>query len=111
MTTTPLFGPAWVGWQSYNDFAESVRTKLRFVRAKLSEQFLADVRASCSTRKVTVDKAFWCARLRVKSVALCNRRPPVDVGFVPLATEIRGAAICREGPERDIGSSLDHLVS
>jgi hypothetical protein len=91
MTTTPLFGPAWVGRQSYNDFAESVRTKLRFVRAKLSEQFLADVRASCSTRKVTVDKAFWCARLRVKSVALCNSRPSVDVRHVPLSDRDRVA--------------------
>jgi hypothetical protein len=81
MTTTPLFGPAWAGWQSYNDFAESVKTELRFVRSKLSEQFLAEVRASCLTRKVTIpkDKALWRARLGCEHEDVTTHDPDITV--------------------------------
>jgi hypothetical protein len=59
------FGPAWIGWQNYIDFSESVKTSLRFVRSRSAEQFLSEVRASCPNRKMAIPKGriFWRARL------------------------------------------------
>jgi hypothetical protein len=61
----PIFGPAWVGWQNYNDFAEAAKTRLRFVRSPSSEHFLGEVRASCASRKTVIQKGktFWRARI------------------------------------------------
>jgi RES domain-containing protein len=66
--TPPPFGPAWVGWETYNSFADSVTSDLRFVRSKSSDQFLDRVRTSCPTRKVTIPpkKIFYRARLGAK---------------------------------------------
>src|ERR1700732_638174 len=63
--TTYSLGPAWEGWESYNIFEGSVKNDLRFVRSKSSEQFLDEVRASCPSRKVNLQKGrtFWGDRL------------------------------------------------
>ena len=39
---TPPLGPAWEGWESYNQFAESVKSDLRYVRSNLADGFLAE---------------------------------------------------------------------
>lgn len=59
------FGPSWQGWQSYVQFAESVKSRLRYVRSSSADQFLEEVRASCPSRKVTIPNRslYWRARL------------------------------------------------
>lgn len=83
MTTPPLLGPAWVGWRNYNDFAESVKTDLRFVRSKPSEQFLDEVRASCASRKMTIPKGkkFWRARLGCEYEEITQHNPDITVVY------------------------------
>jgi hypothetical protein len=41
------------------------------------------------------------ARLWVKGLILCNRRPSVDIALLRLRPGSRGVAICREGPTTD----------
>jgi len=83
MIATPSFGPAWVGWESYNAFAESVKNDLRFVRSKSAEQFLGEVRASCSSRKMSIpkDRAFWRARLGCECEEITEHHPDITVVF------------------------------
>ena len=83
MTTTPPFGPAWVGLESYNAFAQSVKTELRFVRSKSSDQFLEEVRASCATRKLTIpkDRVFWRARLGCEYEDVTIHEPDITVVY------------------------------
>ena len=63
--SSPIFGPAWAGWESYRLFAESVKTDLRYVRSPLASEFLKDVRGSCESRKLIIPKGsiYWRARL------------------------------------------------
>jgi hypothetical protein len=42
---------------------------------------------------------------RVTSVALCNRRRPVDSAMPRLRPMMRGGAICREGPKPEVPAS------
>lgn len=60
-----IVGRGWMGSQRYNDFAEEVKTNLRFIRSRSSEQFLDEVRASCLSRKIVIPKAesFWRAQI------------------------------------------------
>jgi hypothetical protein len=71
----PPLGPAWEGWESYNLFAESVKSDLRYVRSKAANSFLEEILASCATRKLTVPqkRIFWRARLG------CEEREVTDV--------------------------------
>lgn len=59
------FGPAWQGWESYSQFARSVRSELRYVRSPATNAFLEEVLGSCASRKVTIpnQRLFWRARL------------------------------------------------
>lgn len=59
------FGPAWQGWESYGQFARSVKLDLRYVRTKETNEFLDGVLASCGSRKFVVSqkKIYWRARL------------------------------------------------
>jgi hypothetical protein len=61
----PPLGPAWQGWESYRHFAQSVKADLRYVRSKGASNFLAEVLASCESRKITIpqEKIFWRARI------------------------------------------------
>jgi hypothetical protein len=81
MTTEFLLGPAWEGWESYNLFEESVQNELRFVRSKSSEQFLNEVRASCSSRKSSIpkDRKFWRARLGCEYEDVTRDYPDISV--------------------------------
>jgi len=81
--TRPPFGPAWVGWESYNAFATSVKSDLRYVRSKVSEQFLAEVRASCATRRLVIPqkKIFWRARLGCEYEQVTNTDPDITVAY------------------------------
>lgn len=65
-----FFGPAWRGWDSYHKFAQSVKSDLRYVRSKPSNDFLDEVLASCARRKLVIrkDSIFWRARLGCDSV-------------------------------------------
>lgn len=65
-----LFGPAWPGWDSYNQFAQSAKSDLRYVRSKSANDFLGQVLASCERRKIVIrkDSIFWRARLGCDSV-------------------------------------------
>jgi hypothetical protein len=51
--------------ESYNQFAQSVKTDSRYVRSKLADAFLAEVVASCTSRAIVVpaNSVFWRARL------------------------------------------------
>jgi hypothetical protein len=62
-------GAAWKGWESYNQFAGSVKSNLRFVRSKTASSFLDEILASCTGRRVTIPqkKLFWRARLGCES--------------------------------------------
>jgi hypothetical protein len=75
------FGPAWDGWESYNAFATSVKSGLRYVRSKASEQFLAKVRASCATRRLVIPQKeiFWRARLGCEYEQVSNTHPDITV--------------------------------
>jgi RES domain len=81
--TRPPFGPAWVGWESYNAFATSVKSDLRYVRSKASEEFLAEVRASCATRRLVIPqkKIFWRARLGCEYEHYENTHPEITVVY------------------------------
>ncbi|WP_407112419.1 RES family NAD+ phosphorylase [Bradyrhizobium sp. LMG 9283] len=59
------FGPAWQGWHSYDQFVQSVKSDLRYVRSPSANGFLDEVLASCPSRKLTIpkDRIFWRARL------------------------------------------------
>ncbi len=83
MTTSSAFGPAWIGWQNYNDFAEAVKTNLRFVRSPASDRFLSEVRASCSSRKLTIPKGrmFWRARLGYELEEVKREEPDITVVY------------------------------
>lgn len=83
MPTTHSFGPAFVGWQSYNDFEASVKTEARFVRSRMSDRFLDEVRASCGTRKQIIPKGrlFWRARLGCECEAVTNQDAELTVGY------------------------------
>ena len=61
----PTFGPAWQGWESYRQFADSVKSKQRFVRSASADDFLSVVRDTCRSREevISADKIFWRARL------------------------------------------------
>jgi hypothetical protein len=58
------FGRAWKGWQTYQLFAESVKTDLRYVRSTFANNFLQNVLATCSERKLIIPKGtiYWRAR-------------------------------------------------
>src|SRR4051812_18893995 len=77
------FGPAWIGWQNYNDFSEAVKNTLRFVRSRTSEQFLDEVRGSCATRKMTIPKGsiFWRARLGCEWEEVTEQEPDITVVY------------------------------
>ena len=79
--TRPPLGPAWIGWESYNDFATSVKSGLRYVRSKASEQFLAEIRASCATRRLVIPqkKIFWRARLGCEYEQVTTTHPDITV--------------------------------
>jgi hypothetical protein len=64
------FGPAWRGWDTYRQFAESVRTQLRFVRYIAADRFLIDVLATCGSRERTIGRGtiYWRARLGYETV-------------------------------------------
>jgi hypothetical protein len=83
MATAPLFGPAWVGWQSYNAFAESVKNELRFVRSKPADELLGQIRSSCSSRKLSIpkDRLFWRARLGCEYEEVTKHDTDVTVVF------------------------------
>jgi RES domain-containing protein len=80
MTT---IGPAWMGWQNYNDFSESVKTSMRFVRSPSSERLLDEVRASCTTRKTIIakGKSFWRARLGCEFDEVTKEEPDITVVY------------------------------
>jgi len=79
--TRPPFGPAFDGWASYNEFETSVESDLRYVRSKASEQFLAEVRASCARRRLVIPqkKIFWRARLGCEYEQVTNTHPDITV--------------------------------
>jgi hypothetical protein len=58
-------GPAWWGLESYRQFAQSVKTDLRYVRSKGASDFLNEVLASSGNRKLTIPRGhiYWRARL------------------------------------------------
>jgi hypothetical protein len=58
------FPPAWWGWEAYRQFAESVKTNLRYVRYRAADDFLAEVLATCGTRRLTIPEGtvYWRAR-------------------------------------------------
>lgn len=76
-------GPAWIGWQNYNDFSEAVKTTLRFVRSQSSEKFLNEVRVSCTTRKITIPKGkiYWRARLGCEFEEVTKEEPDITVVY------------------------------
>jgi hypothetical protein len=59
------FGPAWRGWESYRQFAQSVKAELRYVRSKRESDFLSEVLATCKNRKLVIPRGhlYWRARL------------------------------------------------
>ena len=59
------FGPAFEGWDAYQQFADSVRTNLRYVRSRATDDFLDNVLATCSSRELTIPRGrvYWRARL------------------------------------------------
>jgi len=79
-----FFGPAWEGWESYRQFAESVNAQLRYVRSELAERFLTNVRGSCDSRKVTIPKAkmFWRARLGCKEELVTDEHDDIAVSHI-----------------------------
>lgn len=66
------FGPAWQGWENYNQFADSVKTDLRYVRSTSANRFLDEVRASCPSREqiIPAGRVFWRARLGCESMEI-----------------------------------------
>lgn len=84
MTTAahaPSFGPAWKGWESYNEFAKSVTSDLRFIRSKQSDHFLADVRTSCPSRRLSIPQKtiYWRARLGCEYEEVSNTDDDITV--------------------------------
>jgi hypothetical protein len=63
------FGPAWRGWERYRQFAESVKTDLRYIRRKEASDFLDRVLASSGNRKLKIPEGsiYWRARLGCES--------------------------------------------
>jgi hypothetical protein len=59
------FGSVWKGWETYQLFAESVKTNLRYVRYRAANDFLENVLATCGNRKLTIPQGniYWRARL------------------------------------------------
>jgi hypothetical protein len=68
-TVDPAFGPAWHGWESYRQFADSVKNDLRYVRSVSANQFLDEIRVSCASREQLIpkDTILWRARLGCES--------------------------------------------
>jgi hypothetical protein len=77
------FGPAWEGWESYNQFQESVKSDLRFVRSKATNRFLDEVRTSCPSRKLIIPpkSIFWRARLGCEYEEITKADDDVTVTF------------------------------
>ncbi|MDE5443202.1 hypothetical protein GWG65_17435 [Bradyrhizobium sp. CSA207] len=50
------FRPTWQGWHSYDQFVQSVKSDLRYVRSPSANGFLDEVLASCLSRKLTIPK-------------------------------------------------------
>ena len=59
------FGPAWLGWHNYGEFAQSVKSDLRYVRSPSTNAFLEEVLASSARRKLVIptNSIYWRARL------------------------------------------------
>jgi RES domain-containing protein len=69
LSDAPFFGPAWRGWESYNEFAKAVTSELRYVRSARTKSFLTNVTASCASREVIIPSGsiYWRARLGCES--------------------------------------------
>lgn len=78
------FGPAWQGSHSYDEFAQSVKSSLRYVRSKPANAFLDEVLASSSRRKVDIPQGsiFWRARLGCDSVEVTQTDEEEDIAAV-----------------------------
>ncbi len=81
---TPIFGPAWRGWESYRQFAQSVKADLRYVRSKPASGFLEEVLASCESRKLTIPKGsfFWRARLGCEDEVITDAGGDITVSHI-----------------------------
>ncbi|MGD9540396.1 RES family NAD+ phosphorylase [Methylocystis sp.] len=82
VANNPL-GPAWRGNESYRQFAESVKTNLRYVRSKGANDFLDEVFASSGNRKQTISQGdiFWRARLGCEYEMVTHEGDDIDVSW------------------------------
>ena len=70
----PIFpGPAWAGWMRYHEFAESVKSDLRFVRSESASKFLDDVKKSCKRRALPISQKSLLPIRPVSGVRLAQR--------------------------------------
>ncbi|MGV7219227.1 RES family NAD+ phosphorylase [Bradyrhizobium sp. UFLA05-112] len=60
------YGPAWFGWERYNQFVKSVKSEMRYVWSKDTNAFLDEVLATSASRKQIIRKGFiglWRAQI------------------------------------------------
>jgi hypothetical protein len=67
--------PAFTGWEDYRRFAESVKSKFRYVRGATEDDFLREVLATSGNRRLTIPQGnpFWRARLGCEQEVLTSQ--------------------------------------
>jgi hypothetical protein len=76
MSDIPVYPQlAWTGWWDFRQFAESAKSKFRYVRGTTEDSFLREVAAASGNRRITIAQGepFWRARLGCEQEVLSSQ--------------------------------------